>query len=83
MYFSNADLKINTNAGNGSIGDSDTSFGYHILGGIDCNISENIAIGVDAKWFNTTANYSNKGVSFNDYNIGGTVVRLGLKYRMW
>ena len=77
VYFSDGSVKV---AGQ-KISSSDVSFGYHVLGGIDFNMSRDFALGADVKWFRSEAEYSKSGLNLPDVDIGGIAVRLGLKYR--
>jgi len=59
------------------------ALGYHVLGGMDYKLSEQIAVGGEAKWFATKPKFENINAIGQkiEWEMGGTTLNLTAKYR--
>ncbi len=56
------------------------AFGFHVVGGADFNISDNIAIGGEIKWVSVEPEFDIVGVKY-DTPYGGLIFNAGVKYK--
>jgi len=56
------------------------AFGFHVVGGADFNVSDNIAIGGEVKWVSVEPEFDVLGVKY-DTPYGGIIFNAGVTYK--
>ncbi|MGZ5488558.1 MAG: hypothetical protein ACXWF4_08500, partial [Candidatus Aminicenantales bacterium] len=57
-----------------------TSFGWHAFGGIQVPIGYKATIEAEARYHAAKARFDNLFVDFDDFEVGGLALTLGLSY---
>jgi hypothetical protein len=60
--------------------ESTTSFGWHAFGGFQVPIGYRATIEAEARYHAAKARFDNLFVGFDDFEVGGLAVTLGLSY---
>lgn len=74
-YFAEAEAKFNGFSGS----DDASALGFHLVGGVDFNVSDKVAIGAEVKWFSVKPEFEFNGGE-EEIKFGGAIINVGLKY---
>ncbi|MFH1624524.1 MAG: OmpA family protein [Pseudomonadota bacterium] len=81
LYFSDAALNLSTSlAGDHFLDDSDTPFGVHLGIGLIYDITEELSLGVEGRYFWADAEFSDSNIIDLELDLDGLLVRAGLTY---
>ena len=76
IYFTEAEASVNVPGFSGSSSENDTSFGYYLGLGANFNVSPNVYLGVEGKYFWTNPSFEGVDIKFD-----GIILTANIGYR--